>query len=133
MVILMGYVRAVMLNQARTQGRRRARRPEVIVGELPEPVASHDGERQVDHRIDLGNVLKQLSPRQRAVIYLRYCEDLSVAETASLMDCSPGTVKRQSFDASITSDTNRRSDRTDMPSLRATTSSVSPPARSRRT
>jgi RNA polymerase sigma factor (sigma-70 family) len=34
-----------------------------------------------------------LPDRQRIAVVLRYWEDLSVEETAQLMDCSPGTVK----------------------------------------
>jgi RNA polymerase sigma factor (sigma-70 family) len=71
----------------------------VITDEVPEPVATGATELGVAHRIDMANVLKHLSPRQRAIIYLRYYEDISVADTATLLNCSPGTVKRQSFDA----------------------------------
>jgi Sigma-70, region 4 len=38
-------------------------------------------------------LLVQLPPRQRAVIVLRYWEQLSEAETAALLGCSAGTVK----------------------------------------
>lgn len=93
------YIRAVMLNETRSQWRRRARRQEVIMDEVPEPVAPGATEHGVAQQIDMANVLKHLSPRQRAIIYLRYYEDISVTETATLMNCSPGTVKRQSFDA----------------------------------
>ena len=46
--------------------------------------------------------LAQLPPRQRAVIVLRYFEDLSEADIADAMGCSPGTVKSQASKAMAT-------------------------------
>jgi RNA polymerase sigma factor (sigma-70 family) len=47
----------------------------------------------VDLRDALGRALAQLPPRQRAVLVLRYWEELSQAETAELLGCPEGTVK----------------------------------------
>ncbi|MET8256694.1 SigE family RNA polymerase sigma factor [Micromonospora sp. NPDC005553] len=46
-------------------------------------------------RITLVGALRQVPPRQRAVLVLRYFQDLSVEETARTMGCSTGTVKSQ--------------------------------------
>ena len=49
----------------------------------------------VEDMVDLGAALAEVPPRQRAALVLRYYCDLSVTETAELLDCSPGTVKSQ--------------------------------------
>ena len=36
---------------------------------------------------------RDLPPRQRAVVVLRYFNDLSIADTAVILDCAEGTVK----------------------------------------
>ena len=46
-------------------------------------------------RITVVGALRQVPPRQRAVLVLRYFQDLSVEETARAMGCSTGTVKSQ--------------------------------------
>jgi DNA-directed RNA polymerase specialized sigma24 family protein len=44
-------------------------------------------------RAELFDALASLPPRQRAVLVLRYFEDLSEAQTAQTLGCSLGTVK----------------------------------------
>jgi RNA polymerase sigma factor (sigma-70 family) len=47
----------------------------------------------VDLRDALVRALAELPPRQRAVLVLRYWEELTEAETAAMLGCSEGTVK----------------------------------------
>ena len=47
----------------------------------------------VDLRDALMRILGMLPPQQRAVIVLRYWEQLTEAETAAALGCSEGTVK----------------------------------------
>lgn len=46
-------------------------------------------------RLDLVAALRQVAPRQRAVLVLRFFQDLTVEETAQALNCAPGTVKSQ--------------------------------------
>jgi RNA polymerase sigma-70 factor (sigma-E family) len=54
--------------------------------------STHSG---TEDRLMLLDALAKVPPRQRAVLVLRYWEDLSVDETAALLQCSTGTVKSQ--------------------------------------
>ncbi|MEU8076178.1 SigE family RNA polymerase sigma factor [Catellatospora citrea] len=85
------YIRRIMINEQISWWRRRPARP---VAQVPER-AGPDEPGQVVERIALGQALAALTPRQRAVVVLRFYEDLSEADTASLMGCSVGTVKSQ--------------------------------------
>jgi RNA polymerase sigma-70 factor (sigma-E family) len=58
-----------------------------------QPVTSPDLAAAVDLRDALIGTLRQLPPQQRAVIVLRYWEQLSEAETAQVLGCTEGTVK----------------------------------------
>lgn len=68
----------------------RKRRLERLMPETPETVAATGPD-----RLDLAGALRQLSPQQRAVVALRFLDDLSVAETAAALDVAEGTVKSQ--------------------------------------
>jgi DNA-directed RNA polymerase specialized sigma24 family protein len=50
----------------------------------------------VDDRLVLWRALAKVPPRQRAVLVLRYWEDIPVDEAAEVLGCTPGTVKSQS-------------------------------------
>jgi RNA polymerase sigma-70 factor (sigma-E family) len=87
-----GYVRQTLvrsfLDERRLGWWRRVR----VTGTPPEPdPVSHPP----DDRLDLLAALATVPPRQRAVLILRYWEDLSVEETAAMLHCSIGTVKSQ--------------------------------------
>lgn len=85
------YVRRVMVNQL-VSGWRRHRVVEVLSAVLPERPASQE---QPELRDELWRALRRLPLRMRAVLILRYWEDLSETETAALLGCSVGTVKSQ--------------------------------------
>jgi RNA polymerase sigma-70 factor (sigma-E family) len=87
------YVRRVMMNTY-TSWWRRKWRGETPTEEVPdeELVPEHE---QVDERASLMAALGRLPARQRAVVVLRYLEDLTETETAHILNCSPGNVKSQ--------------------------------------
>lgn len=86
------YVRRVMYHQHVSWWRRRSRRPEVTSENTPDvQVAAHDA--AVSLAVSLQSALSQLTARQRAVVLLRYYEDLTEAQAADALGCSVGTVK----------------------------------------
>lgn len=91
------YVRKVMLNQLRSWLRRR-RFVQVSLDSAADPIADTDVAGGVSLHITMARVLASLPPRQRAVLYLRFYEDLSETDTAGLLGCSVGTVKRHAHD-----------------------------------
>ncbi|HET6876928.1 MAG TPA: SigE family RNA polymerase sigma factor [Jatrophihabitans sp.] len=68
---------------------------EMALGWLPEVVERHDETELVDTRSDLLRAVGTLPPHQRAVVVLRYFDDLSEKDTAAALGCSVGTVKSQ--------------------------------------
>jgi len=86
------YARKIVVRTFLAENRRLWRRREHLTHEPPEPVV---GDRDVGQRLLVEAALASVPPRQRAVLVLRYWNDLSVEETAEMLDCSPGTVKSQ--------------------------------------
>ena len=88
------YVRR-MLATTLVSSRRRAWRREQPWGELPEEAGDSDELPVLDRHL-IWPLVCALPPRQRAVIVLRYYEDLSEAQIALALGCAAGTVKSQS-------------------------------------
>jgi RNA polymerase sigma-70 factor (sigma-E family) len=88
------YVRKILVNLVISRARRWKVLREIHMARLPEtPSASPN--HSVELRGTLMEELRRLGPRQRAVLVLRFWEDLSEAETAQALGCSIGTVKSQ--------------------------------------
>jgi RNA polymerase sigma-70 factor (sigma-E family) len=86
------YLRRIMVNTQRSWWRARWRR-EMPAAQLPEGISGDDiAERQAVGTL-VREALAGLSRQQRAVLVLRYCEDLPEAEVAEILGCSVGTVK----------------------------------------
>ncbi|WP_203338723.1 SigE family RNA polymerase sigma factor [Nocardioides limicola] len=95
-----GYVRRILVNEHVSLWRRPWRRNEVTSTSLPEPADDRqpdDGTRAV-----VWQFVRSLPPRQRAVVVLRYYEELTEAETAEVLGISVGTVKSQASRALAT-------------------------------
>ncbi|GGO62464.1 SigE family RNA polymerase sigma factor [Nonomuraea cavernae] len=92
------YVRQVMYRDQ--VGRWRSPRwgRERVVQTPPESV-SQDRTGEVDTRLTLAQALRSLPARKRAVLVLRYYEDLPESEVAKIMGCSVGTVRSQTHQA----------------------------------
>jgi RNA polymerase sigma-70 factor (sigma-E family) len=86
------YARTTVLNLARSRFRRAAleRRAHARADEVP------DHGDAVGARDEVWKAMDALSPRQRAVVALRYYEDLSEAEIAATLGMSAGSVKQHS-------------------------------------
>ena len=89
-----GYVRRAILNGRISRWRKHRR--ETLVDCVPERLTSYEVPSRDDQ---LWQLLATLPPRQRAVLVLRYYEDMSEMQIAATLGCSPGTVKSQSSKA----------------------------------
>jgi RNA polymerase sigma-70 factor (sigma-E family) len=86
------YVRRVMFT-AHAEWWRRKWRHEYPTGELPERVAAGDLAAEYAERDRIRAALDLLTPRERAVVVLRFYEDLGERETAATLGVAVGTVK----------------------------------------
>jgi RNA polymerase sigma-70 factor (sigma-E family) len=86
------YVRQILVNASVDRWRRLRRHPESPLAAGADPLTA-DAFATVADRDLLLRGLAALPARQRAVLVLRYFEDLSEAETAAVLGCSVGTVK----------------------------------------
>ena len=84
------YVRRILVNTYASWWRRKWN-GEHPTEDLPERVAEEPGAEPTD----LWRAMERLPRRQRAVVVLRYFEDLTEVQTAELLGCSVGTVKSQ--------------------------------------
>ena len=90
-----GYVRRIMVNEHNSLWRRAWKRKEVPTDAVPDRAGVVDTPDDGTSAA-LWEFVQTLPRKQRAVVVLRFYEDLSEAEVAELMGISVGTVKSQS-------------------------------------
>lgn len=87
-----GYVRKILYNQRISWWRKKTHRQEYLTGRLPGPSTIDDLSGTSAVRIAVAKALSQLTVKQRAVIILRYFEDLPESEVAVILGCSVGIL-----------------------------------------
>lgn len=97
----LAYLRRMAINEALARHRRSWVRREVVTAtppddQLPDPTSALSGGAAT------WQAVTALPPRQRAVVVLRYYEDLTEREIADILGCRPGTVKSQAAAALAT-------------------------------
>jgi RNA polymerase sigma-70 factor (sigma-E family) len=85
------YATTVLVRLHWRRSRRRQRESAVDV--MPESAVAPD--LASEHADEVERLLSPLAPRQRAVMVLRYCYDMPLADIADAIGCSLGTVKSQ--------------------------------------
>ena len=91
------WLHRIVVNASLDRLRRRAARPALTTGDEQafEALVAQDGDpaRTSDTRLDVDAALRLLPPQQRAALVLVDMLGFSVADTAAILDTSPGTVK----------------------------------------
>jgi len=95
------YLRRMAVNEVLNDRRLARRRHEVASAEPPERATTGGHDDAVEHD-EMWRAVASLPPRQRAVLVLRYYEDLSEQQIADTLGCRPGTVKSQASAALAT-------------------------------
>jgi RNA polymerase sigma-70 factor (sigma-E family) len=88
----LAYVRRSLINNYVNSQRSRSGR-EVLLADLPERAEHGDVAVEATDHVLLGELLKSLPPRQRAVLVLRFFHDLSDEQIAADLGCRRGTVR----------------------------------------
>jgi RNA polymerase sigma-70 factor (sigma-E family) len=91
------YVRRILYRDAVSSWRKTRRESLSSLPLVEVPV--HDRSSQTGQRVDLERALSELTPKQRAVVVLRFFEDRSEIEAAEALGVSVGTVKSQTHAA----------------------------------
>jgi RNA polymerase sigma-70 factor (sigma-E family) len=91
--VIDAYTRQILVRTFVSDTRRRQYRRERFSDGSPEAAGPPSG--STEDRLVVLAALEHVPPRQRAVLVLRYWEDLSVEETARALKCTTGTVKSQ--------------------------------------
>jgi RNA polymerase sigma-70 factor (sigma-E family) len=89
------YVKRIIYHDSASRWRRRSTHAETMVAAPPDHAYVPDRTHDTHLRLMLRDAMLMLPPRQRAVLALRYLEDLTVEETAEILGCRPGTVASQ--------------------------------------
>lgn len=92
------YARRTIVTTATSWFRLRSWRADLPVADLPERASPGSADQVVDREV-VWRAIRALPARQRAVVVLRYYEDLTERQTADAMGCSVGNVKSQTHAA----------------------------------
>jgi RNA polymerase sigma-70 factor (sigma-E family) len=89
------YARRILYHEHISLWRRRSKVAERLEADVPDRPGAGDDLETVVRRVVLQRAMGRLTARQRAVLVLRFFEDLPEADVAAALQCSVGTVKSQ--------------------------------------